>query len=63
MSSNIIGPFPKKSVSPSEKVEKASEDLDDIEEPVVTIRKKYLDNERKKFKKYYFQEQSTRTMG
>ena len=63
MSSNIIGPFPKKYVSPSEKVEKASGDLDDIEEPVITIRKKYLDNERKNFKKYYFQEQSTRTMG
>ena len=36
MSYDIFGPFPKKSDAPSEKVEKASGDLDDIEEPVVT---------------------------
>ena len=36
MSYDIFGPFPKKSDTPSEKVEKASGDLDDIEEPVVT---------------------------
>ena len=56
MSSNIIGPLPKKSVAPSDKVapgekvapngevEQWSGTLDDIEEPVVTIRQKYLDN-------------------
>ena len=37
MSSNIIGPLPKKSVSPCKKVEKASSSLDDIKAPVVTI--------------------------
>ena len=37
MSSNIIGPSPKKLVAPSEKVEKASGYLDDIEAPVFTI--------------------------
>ena len=31
MSSNIINPKPNKSVAPSEKVEKASENFDDIE--------------------------------
>ena len=36
MSSNIIGPLPNKSNSPSEKVEKASGNLDDIEDPLVT---------------------------
>ena len=36
MSSNIIGLLPKKSDAPSEKVETASGDLDDIKEPVVT---------------------------
>ena len=45
MSSNIIVPLPKKSVAPGEKVEKPSGDLDDIKEPVVTIRQKCLDNE------------------
>ena len=35
MSSNIIGPLPKKSDAPSEKVEKASGYLDDIEKPLV----------------------------
>ena len=35
MSSNIIGPLPKKSYSPSEKVEKASGYLDDIKYPLV----------------------------
>ena len=37
MSSNIIGPSPKKSVAPIEKVEELSGNLDDIEEPVVAI--------------------------
>ena len=37
MSSNIIGPLPKKSYALNEKFEKASGDLDDIEEPLVTI--------------------------
>ena len=36
MSSNIIGPFPNKSYSPSEKVKKASGYLDDIKKPLVT---------------------------
>ena len=36
MSSNIIGRSPKKSDAPSEKVEKLSGDLDDIENPLVT---------------------------
>ena len=40
--SNIIVPLPKKSLSPSEKVKKASGNLDDIEAPVVTIRRKDL---------------------
>ena len=38
MSYIIIGLLPKKSVPPSEKVEKSSRNLDDIEEPVVMIR-------------------------
>ena len=46
MSSNIINPLPKKSVAPSEKFEKASGDLDDIKEPVVTIRRNYFDNKK-----------------
>ena len=46
MSSNIIDPLPKKSVAPSEKFEKASGDLDDIKEPVVTIGQNYLDIEK-----------------
>ena len=46
MSSYIIGPLPNKSVAPSEKVEKVSGDLDDIKDPVVTIRQNYLDNEK-----------------
>ena len=50
MSSNIIGPYPKESVSPSEtvapieEVKKRSWILYDIEEPVVNIRQKDLDN-------------------
>ena len=36
MPSNIFGPLPKKSDAPSEKVEKSSGDLDDIEESLVT---------------------------
>ena len=48
MSSNIIGPLPKKSVAQSEKIEKSSGDFDDIEEPVIKIRQKYLDNEKDK---------------
>ena len=43
MSSNIICPSPNKSVAPSEKVEKGSNTLDEIEEPVVTIHQKNLD--------------------
>ena len=48
MLSNNIGPYPNKSVSPSEKVapndegEKVSGTLDDIEDPVVTFSQKYL---------------------
>ena len=55
MSSNIIGPSPKKLVAPSEKVEKASGGLDDIEAPVFTIHQKDLDNkkERDNINKYY----------
>ena len=44
MSSNIIGPSPKKSVSPSEKVEKEGGNVDYIEEPVVLIYQKDWDN-------------------
>ena len=44
MSSNIIGPSPKKSVAPSDNLEKASGYLDYIGAPVVTIRRKDLDN-------------------
>ena len=36
MLSNIIGPLPKKSDAPIEKIQKASGDLDDIEESLVT---------------------------
>ena len=35
MSSNIIEPLPKKSDAPSEKVKKASGDLDGIKKPLV----------------------------
>ena len=63
MSSNIIGPFPKKSVAPSERVEKKSDNQDDIEEPVLTIRKKDLDNKKEKgnTKKYHIQGKSARS--
>ena len=50
MSYNIIGPSQKKKVAlsekiaPSEEVEKVTKTLDDIEEPVVTICRKCLDN-------------------
>ena len=50
MSSNGIGPSPKKSVStsdkiaPSEKAERIIGTSDDIEYPVVTIRRKYFNN-------------------
>ena len=62
---NIIGPLPKKSVALSETVEKASGYLDDIEEPVVTICRKYLDNKkgRENTKKYHFQGKSAREKG
>ena len=65
MSSNIIVPLPKKSVAPGEKVEKPSGDLDDIKEPVVTIRQKCLDNEteNQNINKYHFQGQSSRAKG
>ena len=43
MSSNIIGPSPKKKLEPSEKVEKVTKMLDDIKNPVGTIHKKGLD--------------------
>ena len=36
MSSNIIGPLHKKSYAPSEKIEKASGNFDDIKETMVT---------------------------
>ena len=69
MSSNIIGPSqnisvaPSEKVAPSEEVEKGSGNLDNIEEPVVTICQKYLDNktENKNIKKYQFQEKSVRS--
>ena len=37
MSSSIIGPLPKKLVAPSDKVEKGSVNLDDIEDQLVMI--------------------------
>ena len=46
MSSDIIVASPKKSVAPSEKVEKASWDLDGIEATVVMIHWKDLDNKK-----------------
>ena len=51
-------------VAPSEKSEKVSGVLDDIEEPVVMIRQKHLDNkiERYNTKKYHFQGKSTRSV-
>ena len=57
MSSNIIGPLPKESVAPSDKVEKSSGDLDGIETPVVNIRRKGLGNKKEKYNtsKYHFQ--------
>ena len=51
MSYNIIGPLPKKLDAPSENVEKASGDLDDIEEPLVTTIEK-VDKEGKTRKIY-----------
>ena len=36
MSSNIIGPSPKYSVAPSDKLQKSSENLDDIEKLLIT---------------------------
>ena len=50
MTSNIIGPPPKKSVAssdevaPSEDIEKGSGTFDDIKEPVVKICQKDVDN-------------------
>ena len=35
---------PSEKVTPSEEVEKGTNTLDDMEEPVFTIRRKYLDN-------------------
>ena len=57
MSSNIIGPFPNKSVAPSERVEKAIGGLSDIEALVFMIHWKYLDNKKEKenTNKYNFQ--------
>ena len=46
MTSNIIGPLPKKLAAPSQKVEKESANLDDIEAPVVMIRRNYFDNKK-----------------
>ena len=65
MSSNIIGPFPKKSDAQSETVEKPSGYLDDIKEPVVTICQNDLDNKKDKenTKKYHSQGQSARSKG
>ena len=48
MLSNIIGPLPKKSVAPSEKNEKGSGNLDDIEAPVDMICRKDIDHLKKK---------------
>ena len=39
MSSNIIGPSPKYSVAPSDKLQKSSENLDDIEAPKDSVLK------------------------
>ena len=69
ISSNIIDPSPKKSVAPSEKVapgqevEKGSRNVYDIEEPVVTICQKDLDNkiEKDNINKYQFQGQYARS--
>ena len=63
MSSNIIGPLPKKSVSPSEKIKKSSGNLDDVEDPVVIICQKDLYNkkERENNNKYHFQGKSVRS--
>ena len=63
VSYNVIGPYPNKSVSPSEKVEKVSGTFDDIEEPVVKTRQKYLDDkiEKDNTKKYHFRAQSGRS--
>ena len=60
MSSRIIGPYPKKKLAPSENVtpgeeiEKRPKILDDIGEPVFTIRSNNLNN---------FQGNSTRSTG
>ena len=60
MLSNIIVPLPNKSVAPSYKLEQASGNLDDIEAPVVMIRRNYLDNKKlqEKTNKYNFQGKS-----
>ena len=46
ISYNIIIPLPKKSVAPSEKVQKASGGLDDIKALAVMIRQNDLDNKK-----------------
>ena len=60
MSSNIIIPLNKKPEEWSEKLEKASGNLDDTKAPVVMICRKYLYNKKEKEnnKKYTFQEKS-----
>ena len=65
MLSNIIGPLPNTSVAQGEKVEKLSGYLNDIKDPVVTIRQQYLDNKKEKdnTKRYHFQGKSTRAKG
>ena len=44
MSSHIISPFPEKKLSAGEVVEKGTNLLNDIEDPVVTIYRKDLNN-------------------
>ena len=63
MSYNIIGPLSKKSVAPSEKIKKASGNLDETKEPVVMIPRKDLEKKKEKenTKKYHFQVQSARS--
>ena len=62
MPSNIIWPSPKKLVAPSEKVEKSSGNLDDIEAPVARISQTDLDNKKEgeNTNKYDFQGQYER---
>ena len=63
MSSNIINQLPKKSVAPSEKFEKSSGNLNDIEVTMAMISRKDLNDKKynQNTNKYTFQGKSARS--